>query len=86
MKKIVFSDHALMKVEILREHSVPVNRELVETTVHNPEEVVQGYKGRLIAQKRVDENHILRVVYEERADHILVVTIYPGRRSRYEKD
>ena len=47
--------------------------------MHNPEEVVQGYKGRLIAQKRVDENHILRVVYEERADHILVVTIYPGR-------
>lgn len=86
MKKIVFSEHALMKIEILREHSVPVNRELVETTVANPEKVVQGYKGRLIAQKTVDENHILRVVYEELSDHISVVTVYPGRRSRYEKD
>lgn len=41
---------------------------------------------RLIAQKRFDETHVIRVVYEEIADKIYVVTIYPGRKSRYEKD
>ena len=46
----------------------------------------KGYKGRMVAQKRLDERHVLRVVYEDKPEHILIITLYPGRRERYEKD
>jgi len=39
----------------------------------------------LIAQKKIDENHVLRVVYEKNNDNILIITIYPGRSERYDK-
>ncbi len=45
-----------------------------------------GYKERLTAQKGFDNTHVLRVVYESKPEKIYVVTVYPGRRSRYEKD
>jgi len=41
---------------------------------------------RHIAQKGFDETHVLRVVYEVFRDKEYIVTVYPGRRSRYEKD
>jgi hypothetical protein len=39
-----------------------------------------------LAQKALDATHVLRVVYEEAGQDILVITLYPGRRTRYEKD
>jgi len=45
-----------------------------------------GYKNRLIAQKGFDETHVLRVVYESVEKKFVVITVYPGRRSRYEKN
>jgi hypothetical protein len=38
------------------------------------------------AQKNFDETHVLRVVYEKKPEKLLIITVYPGRRSRYEKD
>jgi hypothetical protein len=51
-----------------------------------PDKIDVGYKERLIAQKGFDETRVLRVVYEELPDKKYVITVYPGRRSRYEKD
>ena len=51
-----------------------------------PDNIEKGYKGRLIAQKELDEDHVLRVVYEKEADKIIIITLYPGRKKRYEKD
>ncbi len=86
MKRIILSDHASMKLDLLKAHGVAITKELAEETVANPDKVVQGHKGRLIAQKALDEEHVIRIVYEERLDHIWIVTMYPGRRTRYEKD
>ena len=49
-----------------------------------PEKVVDGYYGRKIAQGLLSENLILRVVYEEKERELMVVTVYPGERRRYE--
>jgi len=38
----------------------------------------------MIAQKVIDDEHVLRVVYEIEGDEIVIVTFYPGRRKRYE--
>ncbi len=83
---IRFTDHAILKIEILKKHGVEVSISMVEDIIKNPDKIERGYKNRMIAQKRISENHVLRVVYEEGEEQRLVITIYPGRRSRYEKD
>jgi len=83
---IEFSLHSLLKIEILRSHGIYVSKEIVEDIISNPDRVDVGYKERAIAQKGFDDTHVLRVVYESKPEQIYVVTVYPGRRSRYEKD
>jgi len=83
---IEFSPHSLLKIEILKSHGIDVSKEIVENVIRNPERIDVGYKERLIAQKSFDDTRVLRVVYETLPDKIYVVTVYPGRRSRYEKD
>jgi hypothetical protein len=83
---IEFSQHSLLKIEILKSHGIDVSREIVENVVRTPDRIEEGYKNRLVAQKGFDETRVLRVVYEALPGKFYVVTVYPGRRSRYEKD
>ncbi|MBI2470827.1 MAG: DUF4258 domain-containing protein [Planctomycetes bacterium] len=83
---IEFSPHSLLKIEMLRAHGINVSKEIVEDIVRNPDKIGKGYKERLIAQKGFDDTHVLRVVYESKLEKTYVVTVYPGRMSRYEKD
>ena len=83
---IEFSSHSLLKIEVLKAHGIALTREIVEDVIRNPDRIDVGYKKRLIAQKGFDEIHVLRVVYEVFLDKKYVITVYPGRRSRYEKD
>lgn len=85
-KEIKHSNHLLLKIEILKEHGIDLSVEKINDIIMFPDKIDKGYKGRLVAQKRMDEEHVLRVVYEEQLDEILAITVYPGRRSRYEKD
>jgi len=73
-------------MEILKSHGLNVSKEIVENIVRNPDRIDTGYKDRLVAQKGFDETRVLRVVYETLPEKIYIVTVYPGRRSRYEKD
>ena len=83
-RPIRFSLHALDKFRILGNHAVVLERSLIEQTVRMPERVVAGHGGRWIAQGPLDDERVLRVVYEETAHEVVVVTFYPGKRSRYE--
>ncbi len=83
---IEFSEHALLKIEILASHGVVVSEEFVTDVIQKPDKEEEGYSGRVIAQKRLDDAHVLRVVYEKEPNRILVITVYPGRRARYEKN
>ena len=84
MKKIVFSGHAEMKFGVLERHGFVIERDLVISTIQNPEIVEEGYKGRKIAQRAIDELHVIRVVYQDFPEELRVITFYPGRRKRYE--
>lgn len=86
MKKIVFSQHALYKIDILRRHRIFVDEKLIENAVVNPDKIESGYKGRSVAQKTLDENHVMRIVYVENEESLRIITMYPGRRKRYEKN
>lgn len=83
---IDFSPHSLLKIEILKSHGIDVSKEIIENVVRNPDKMEKGYRDRSISQKNFDETRVLRVVHETLLDKLYVVTVYPGRRSRYEKD
>jgi hypothetical protein len=85
MKEIRFSDHARLKMEVLASHTVSIDQDFVVETVRSPDKIAIE-EDKFIAQKRLDENLVLRVVYREFNAFILIITLYPGRRSRYEKD
>lgn len=68
---------------MLKEHGVGITEEFITDALLHPDNVVPGLGGRLIAQKVLDERHILRIVYVKEENQIRVVTVYPGRRERY---
>ncbi|MFW6194524.1 MAG: DUF4258 domain-containing protein [Halobacteriota archaeon] len=82
--KIVFTDHASDKFSVLRKHNCKIDKESVLKAVKDPEKVVPGKHYRLIAQKALDEEHLLRVIYEDKGKEWVIITFYPARRERYE--
>ncbi len=51
MKKVIFSEYALFKIELLKRHNFAVDKHFTEETMIYPDKIDQGYKGRYIAQK-----------------------------------
>jgi len=70
---------------VLARHGFRVSRDLVILTVENPELIDDRRLPLLIAQRRIDFRHVLRVIYKEEDDDQVVITFYPGRRSQYEE-
>jgi hypothetical protein len=67
-----------------------IKEEWIEETTRSPDQVVSGYGGRTIAQKKYQINnrdYILRVVYDEYQDSYIVITTYlTSQISRYWKE
>ena len=84
MKAIRFTSHANNKFVELAQHGCSVGRSQVVAVLRRPDLVQPGHHGRQVAQGELDERHVLRVVFVEKEDEIVVVTFYPGRRDRYE--
>jgi hypothetical protein len=86
MKEIRISDHAQQKIKILANHEINLNIDFILETIRSPDLIEIGENDKKIAQKRLNEKLVLKVVYREFAAFILIITLYPGRRSRYEKN
>jgi hypothetical protein len=81
-----FTKHALEKFEVLRRHGVFVPKQKVLDTVTNPEFVdTQSRAPLIISQSTFDQTRVLRVVYKQDANTIVIITFYPGRKSQYAK-
>ena len=76
-KGILFHPYALYKMD-----KRGINKAQVIETVNDPLSVIQGKFGRKIAQKKYGR-YLIRVVFEERQDDILIVTAYPAKPERY---
>ena len=83
MKPIRFTAHALEKLALAHQSGFQIDENTVVDAIREPRDVFLGYSGRSIAQVVLDELHVLRVVYAEN-DEIVLVTLYPGRSHRYE--
>ena len=82
-RTVRFTRHAQDKFALLAAHGFLVSEEQVRQTVLSPERVEDRGTER-IAQKRVSDSHVLRVVYRIQDKVIVIITFYPGRRERYE--
>ena len=83
MKPVRFTRHAIEKLGLLRQWGFEIDRESIASGLARPHESSPGYLGRSIARLQLDANHILRVVYEENGE-VVVITMYPAREDRYE--
>ena len=83
MKPVQWTAHARDKLKLIQNQGFIVDEDSIVSALNQPQQIVPGFSGRLIAQAPLDDEHIIRVVYEE-TNVITVVTLYPGRRSRYE--
>ena len=83
MKPVRWTAHARNKLRVIQNQGFILDESLIINVLRQPQQIVPGYSGRFIAQAAIDEGHTIRVVYEE-TDVLTVVTLYPGRRSRYE--
>jgi len=82
-RRVRFTRHAQGKFPILATHGFVVSEEQVRQTVFAPDRV-EDHGAEQIAQKRMTDTHVLRVVYRMENGEIVVITFYPGRRRRYE--
>ncbi|MBO8175060.1 MAG: DUF4258 domain-containing protein [Thermococcus sp.] len=67
---ILFIPHAL---ERMNERGI--SKDLVIGALTNPDKVEEGHFGRKVAQKNID-GKLIRVIYEEHEDEIIVITAY----------
>jgi hypothetical protein len=81
-KPINLSPHAKEKLKRLVQSGITEEKAI--KTVQNPESLTTGHFGRKIAQSALTDELLLRVIYEETDNNILVVTLYPAKRRRYE--
>lgn len=81
---IEYTHHARKKFEILERYGFSVSPDQVQDVVDHPERVIPQSEDRFIAQKKITERHVLRVVYRKEGNARIVITFYPGRRVRYE--
>ena len=81
MVKVLYTPHAREKLARLARVGVTENEIL--RCVLEPQKTEQGLYGRRVAQADLTDKLVLRVVYDERDDNILIITVYPGEKRRY---
>ncbi len=79
--RIRFTLHAEEKLSRLTK--VGITRDKVAATVSSPERVLEGYSGCKIAPGALTDDLIVRVVYKETEEAVLIITVYPAERRRY---
>jgi hypothetical protein len=84
VKENIFCSHAEEKFNILKKHGFPISRKQILDALNKPDKIENSYGGRYIAQKIIDQDHVIRVVYEKKGRTNLIITFYPGRRNYYE--
>jgi hypothetical protein len=85
-KIIVFTHHAEFKLVLLTKHGFKITKQQIKAILKEPNRICPGYAGRKIAERQITNMHLLRVVFEESSSEIKVITLYPGRRDRYETE
>ena len=81
--RFYFTKHAKEKFSKVKRAGFPLTKNQVKDTVQNPVRVENKPDDTFIATKILDSAYILRVVYREEDDIIVIITFYPARRKDY---
>lgn len=81
---IIYTKHATEKYDVLKRHAFPITEHLVLETVLSPQKIDRSRLPLLIAQRKIDKTHVLRVVFKYEGEDIKIITFYPGRIKQYE--
>jgi hypothetical protein len=79
---IVYTKHAEEKFRILKEQGFIVKKKMVEKVINSPDAVDHSQFPLLVAQKSIDEKHILKVVFKKENGIIKIITFYPMRKKK----
>ncbi len=82
--KIVFTKHAIEKFPILTKLGWKLSKKDIERTIKNPAWKGISRFGQQTAMTLLDENHIIRVIYNIKDGIIKVITFHIARRGKYE--
>lgn len=81
---IVFTRHSEKKFKDLKKLGVIIKKSLVKNVLNNPLHVdYESDPPKKIASGKFGEKHVLRVVFREEDDIIVVITFYPAKEGRY---
>lgn len=83
--KIVFTEHAVFKLKLLKDHGFTITKRVVRNTIQDPDFTMEAKYGRKAAHKELHSGLVVRVIYDEDVN-IVVVTVMVARRERYERD
>ncbi len=67
-----------------KERGFDVDQDLAIQILLRPSQVVPARDGRMFAQSPLDERRLLRVLSEEEAEGLVIITVYVGARGQYE--
>ncbi len=82
--KIIFTRHAEKKLKDLEKLGVIVAKSFIQSILKNPLHVDgESDSPKKIASGKFGEKHLLRIVFREENDIILVITFYPAKKGRY---
>ena len=81
---VKFTDHALDRLRQERQRGFDVDKALAAEILRHPHQLVSARDGRMFAQSPVDEQHLLRVLFEEEGDGLVIITVYIGAWRQYE--
>ena len=80
--KYRFTKHSFEKITLMKKYGFSVDQEKIILTIEKPvKKETKG--GNFIATSILDKTHVLRVVYRQEDDIIIIITIYPGRIKSY---
>lgn len=83
--KIVFTKHVLIdSIPRFKLLGWKITKAKIKQTINKPVWVGVTKYGQSAAMGLMDNNHILRVVFEKKDDIIRVITAYIARKGKYE--
>lgn len=82
--KIVYTKHAEKKFKDLAELGIKVTKRQVNGIVKKPIHLdeKEDFPNKIVSGE-LDERHVLRVVYRQEGDIIIVITFYTTHKGRY---
>lgn len=69
---------------MLGRHRFLITKDQVVDAVERPDLIDESRLPLLIAQRSIDPEHVLRVVYRQEENVKVIITFYPGRKSQYD--